>query len=360
MRPFILLGASRRVALEARLAEALEQWSELWCLKSQDGQRASPTVCKMTEGAADPVWLSEHGLSWLGVSGPTGGAWVREPEKGAWRNIVFGTWADTLPDDEVADDLLRAAGSDLIKRVASAAEITGAEEPSSKAPQPGRQGTGSGRQILECDGGAFRWRFVLDLPPVKPSSGRGRLEHRRDCLSQAAVDVTIQLPVAILPLMEVRQLEKGDVIRGLASLEALFQVCSDNGEILALGRLGKRGDSKALILTGSAKQNMSEAVTLNQVVEQIGLGEVSPAPAGRPLLEKDLKLVGHVAVELVAEIGTASLSLDELFALKNGDVVTLRQRVEDPVILRLNGKQVAKGQLVAVEDNFGIQITEIL
>ncbi|MFX6483885.1 FliM/FliN family flagellar motor switch protein [Acinetobacter baumannii] len=46
--------------------------------------------------------------------------------------------------------------------------------------------------------------------------------------------------------------------------------------------------------------------------------------------------------------------------MKSGEVVRLAQQVNEPVVLRLDGKPVARGNLVAVDDNFGVQLTEIL
>lgn len=97
-------------------------------------------------------------------------------------------------------------------------------------------------------------------------------------------------------------------------------------------------------------------------VENIELNEAVSAPAKQsgPLIKRDLGLVKHVVVELSVEVGTAEMSIDELFALKAGEVVRMLQQVNEPATLRLDGKAVARGKLVAVEDNFGVQLTEIL
>lgn len=79
-----------------------------------------------------------------------------------------------------------------------------------------------------------------------------------------------------------------------------------------------------------------------------------------PLIKRDMNLIKHVVVELVVQIGNASMTVDELFALKSGDVVKLLEQVHEPASLCLDGKPVARGNLVAVDDNFGIQLTEIL
>lgn len=84
------------------------------------------------------------------------------------------------------------------------------------------------------------------------------------------------------------------------------------------------------------------------------------SPIGDPVVSRDLGLVGHVSVQLTAIVGNASLSIDSLFALKRGDVVELNESLDDPIVLLLNGKPVAKGELVAVEETFGVRITEVL
>lgn len=76
--------------------------------------------------------------------------------------------------------------------------------------------------------------------------------------------------------------------------------------------------------------------------------------------DKDLSLVGHVRVSLVAQLGSAEMSVQELFALKTEDVVNLDQSSDAIVTLLLNGKPVARGELVAVEDNLGVRIVELV
>jgi flagellar motor switch protein FliN/FliY len=82
------------------------------------------------------------------------------------------------------------------------------------------------------------------------------------------------------------------------------------------------------------------------------------APTGAALVAKDMNLVGHVPVALTVLVGTVSMSIEELFALKQGQVLPMNESLDAPVTLQLNGKAVARGELVAVDDCFGIRITE--
>ncbi|MEK6788418.1 MAG: FliM/FliN family flagellar motor switch protein [Pseudomonadota bacterium] len=101
---------------------------------------------------------------------------------------------------------------------------------------------------------------------------------------------------------------------------------------------------------------------MSNTAERIELDEALSVDNNKavPLLKRDMSLVKHVMVELTVDVGTAEMSVDALFALKTGDVVTLLQQVNEPMTLRLDGKAVARGSLVAVGDNFGIQIGDIL
>lgn len=78
------------------------------------------------------------------------------------------------------------------------------------------------------------------------------------------------------------------------------------------------------------------------------------------LVGRDFDLIKNVEVQLTAIVGTKSLSVDELFSLKKGDVVTLQQQLDEPIVFHVDNRVIAYGQLVAVDDYFGVQITEIL
>jgi flagellar motor switch protein FliN/FliY len=80
---------------------------------------------------------------------------------------------------------------------------------------------------------------------------------------------------------------------------------------------------------------------------------------GTPLGER-LDLVGHVKVKLVATLGSAEISVANLFSLTTSDVVELDRSVDAPIDIRLNDKVIARGSLVAVGDNFGVRISEVL
>jgi flagellar motor switch protein FliN/FliY len=70
-------------------------------------------------------------------------------------------------------------------------------------------------------------------------------------------------------------------------------------------------------------------------------------------------LIDSVEVSLEAYLGEARLTVGELGALKPGSVLALDSGLDRAVELRLNGVSVARGELVAVGDRFGVRLTEI-
>jgi flagellar motor switch protein FliN/FliY len=76
-------------------------------------------------------------------------------------------------------------------------------------------------------------------------------------------------------------------------------------------------------------------------------------------LSRDIGLIGHVQVAMTAQVGTVTMSVERLFALAAGDVVKMNELLEAPLTLMLDGKPVARGELLAVDDHFGVRIIEV-
>lgn len=75
---------------------------------------------------------------------------------------------------------------------------------------------------------------------------------------------------------------------------------------------------------------------------------------------KNLDLVLDVKVQVTVRLGSCELPMREIFELNPGSVLQLRQQAKDPVGLYVNNKLIAYGEVVVVEDNFGIKITELI
>jgi len=80
--------------------------------------------------------------------------------------------------------------------------------------------------------------------------------------------------------------------------------------------------------------------------------------AGLP--STDLAPVADVPVELVVEIGRTKMSIGETLSLGPGSVISLDKQTGEPVDLLVNGTPIARGEVIAVDEEFGIRLTEVL
>lgn len=71
-------------------------------------------------------------------------------------------------------------------------------------------------------------------------------------------------------------------------------------------------------------------------------------------------LLMHVPLRLTAELGSAKISVAEILQLGTGSIVELDRAANHPVDLLVNGRPIARGEIVAVDERFGLRIVELL
>lgn len=80
-------------------------------------------------------------------------------------------------------------------------------------------------------------------------------------------------------------------------------------------------------------------------------------PAGKP---GSMDLIMDVPLEVTVELGRAVMSIKEICSLGVGSVVELDKTAGDPVDIYVNNKLIAKGEVVVIDENFGVRITSIV
>ena len=74
---------------------------------------------------------------------------------------------------------------------------------------------------------------------------------------------------------------------------------------------------------------------------------------------ESIDLVGEIPVELTVELGRTTKKISEILEYGPGTVIELDKLVGEPLNIYANGKYIAKGEVVVIDDNFGIRITDI-
>src|SRR3954452_24100095 len=88
-----------------------------------------------------------------------------------------------------------------------------------------------------------------------------------------------------------------------------------------------------------------------------GVSAIEPGPA-------DLARVSDVPVEIAVEIGRTRMTIGETLELSPGAIVSLNRLAGggrgEPVDLLVNGKPIARGEVVVIDEEFGLRITDIV
>ncbi|RZF29074.1 flagellar motor switch protein FliN [Paraburkholderia sp. UYCP14C] len=95
------------------------------------------------------------------------------------------------------------------------------------------------------------------------------------------------------------------------------------------------------------------------LVTRVDLPEQEPHYDERDTTYPQLALLEEVKVTVDIRLGSAEMSIKELLALQSGAVVELDRHLGDTVDVLLNDKTVARAEIVALGEQFGIRITEI-
>lgn len=86
--------------------------------------------------------------------------------------------------------------------------------------------------------------------------------------------------------------------------------------------------------------------------------ELKPEPSGEA--SGNLNLLLDVGVTLSVELGRARLTLGEVMALRRGSVIELDKLAGEPADVYVNGKLIARGEVVMLDEKFGIKINDIV
>jgi len=94
-------------------------------------------------------------------------------------------------------------------------------------------------------------------------------------------------------------------------------------------------------------------------VARAKFGDLSPSATGGSG-EMNLNLILDVAVTLALEVGRAKMSVRDLLALAPGAVVELDRLAGEPLDVLVNGVRIARGEVVVVNEKFGIRLTDVV
>lgn len=109
---------------------------------------------------------------------------------------------------------------------------------------------------------------------------------------------------------------------------------------------------------GAAEVAQAGAELASAAIQPVAFGQLGQGAEGSDSQNLDLLL--DVEIPISVEVGRAQMSLEDVLKLVPGSVIALDKKAEEPVDLRVNGKLVARGEVVLVDDVYGLRVTQIV
>ena len=105
---------------------------------------------------------------------------------------------------------------------------------------------------------------------------------------------------------------------------------------------------------------MAESLREDGSWQRVQFGTVQAPPATDAPGAANLDLLLDVPLEITVELGRANRKVRDVLALGPGSIVELNKLAGEPVDMLVNGKLIAKGEVVVIDENFAVRIIEIL
>jgi flagellar motor switch protein FliN len=148
-----------------------------------------------------------------------------------------------------------------------------------------------------------------------------------------------------------------------AAARAFGPVVLDPGQLMepavALSALAAKDDAVCVPLLDGGEPRAVLALALQPWPAEPGAGGVATRTAGGGAA-RGLDMLHDVEMEVSAELGRTRMSVRDLLSLSPGAIVELDRAAGSPADLLVNGRLIARGEVVVVDENFGIRITEII
>lgn len=158
---------------------------------------------------------------------------------------------------------------------------------------------------------------------------------------------------SLLPLEFTKELV-GKMLNGSSSSESKTKEKSEGAKTSSK----PEPSSKSQVRKMSERKNQENPVNVKPL--KLSNFEEEPVPAIRDYSQPSFDLIMDVPLEITVEIGHARKLVKEILEIQQGHVIELDKQAGDPVDIIVNGQLLARGDVVVVDDNFGVRITEIV
>ncbi len=98
----------------------------------------------------------------------------------------------------------------------------------------------------------------------------------------------------------------------------------------------------------------------DDAIESVGLEEFDNHPDEAKSIDPDLEIILDIPVTISMEVGSTSITIRNLLQLNQGSVIELDRLAGEPLNVLVNGTLIAHGEVVVVNEKFGIRMTDVI
>lgn len=152
-----------------------------------------------------------------------------------------------------------------------------------------------------------------------------------------------------------------------SDIDALFDQPSGGGK--SGGKSGGNDDALAAEWAAALADEEEQSIKRERDQESLSRQSASAqfknltqeAKAPRPEnVRRDLDFILDIPLDVSAELGRTKLLINELLQLGQGSVIELNKLAGEPLEIYVNGKLVARGEAVVINEKFGVRLTDII
>lgn len=124
----------------------------------------------------------------------------------------------------------------------------------------------------------------------------------------------------------------------------------------AMGEEDVAGQEDIDEIVSGGQQETAQRVPL----EELGGRGAPTSDAGKAALGKDLDVILDIPVRIAMEVGNTEITIRNLLQLNQGSVIELDRLAGEPLDVLVNGTLIAHGEVVVVNEKFGIRMTDVV
>lgn len=193
-------------------------------------------------------------------------------------------------------------------------------------------------------------RIVDILPPdVEVWKNQNSVTYDRISGDTMVCKIAFQMTVGDFIESEIMQIFTLDTVRNISKI-----VLADEGEVIQDRQLPAAKEEMTAPIQPTASQDTEGKIGIQKPEFQ------ELTHAGSLKTPRNLDLIMDVPLQFSVMLGESKKTIKDILSLGTGSVVELNKMTDEPLEIYVNGKLIAEGEVVVINESFGIRITNIL